>query len=64
MDAKFDLLGLGCTALDELIYVETYPQPDTKTRIASREEQRRGGAPGLPGLALGERRQPLRICGL
>jgi sulfofructose kinase len=49
MDSKqYDILGLGCVAVDDLLYVERYPSADSKTRILRR--QRQGG--GLTGTAL------------
>jgi sulfofructose kinase len=36
---QFDVLGLGCVALDELLYVPAYPAPDTKVRVRRRERQ-------------------------
>ncbi len=47
-DAAVDVLGIGCSAVDELLYVEAYPPPDTKTPILRRE--RHGG--GLTATAL------------
>ena len=43
-----DILGLGCTAVDDLIYVESYPAADSKVPVRRRE--RHGG--GLTGTAL------------
>src|SRR5436309_652030 len=37
--AAVDVLGLGCVAVDDLLYVESYPAPDRKTRIESRDRQ-------------------------
>jgi len=34
---SFDVLGLGCAAVDDLIYIESFPLPDTKTRVLRRE---------------------------
>jgi len=48
MATSFDILGLGCTAVDDLLYVENYPAADSKVRIRRRERQ--GG--GLTGTAL------------
>jgi sulfofructose kinase len=45
---QFDVLGLGCVAVDDLLYVERYPAPDSKARVLRR--QRQGG--GLTGTAL------------
>jgi ribokinase len=39
MTTTFDVLGLGCVAVDELLYVPAYPQPDTKTRVRERDRQ-------------------------
>jgi sugar/nucleoside kinase (ribokinase family) len=39
MTAPFDILGLGCVALDDLLYVAAYPPPDTKTPVRRRERQ-------------------------
>ena len=33
MDKKWDVLGLGAVAVDDIVYVETYPPPDTKAPI-------------------------------
>jgi sulfofructose kinase len=33
----FDILGLGCTAVDEILYVEAYPSADAKARVLDRE---------------------------
>ena len=37
--ANFDVLGLGVTAVDDLLYVAEYPLPDTKTHVSSSERQ-------------------------
>ena len=34
---RFDILGLGGVAVDDLIYVEAYPPPDAKARVVRRE---------------------------
>ncbi len=44
----WDVLGLGCVAVDDLHYVPAYPPPDSKVRVRRRERQ--GG--GLTGTAL------------
>src|SRR5262245_12754331 len=36
---RWDVLGIGCTAVDDLLYVEAYPAPDTKVRLRRRERQ-------------------------
>src|ERR1043166_5777779 len=46
--AAIDVLGIGCAAVDELLYVETFPAPDAKTRLLSRNQQ----CGGLTGTAL------------
>jgi len=48
MKKRFDVLGLGCTAVDDLIYVDAYPPPDVKTRALRRERH----CGGLTGMAL------------
>jgi sugar/nucleoside kinase (ribokinase family) len=35
--ATFDILGLGCTAVDDLLYVPTSPRPDDKVEVRARE---------------------------
>jgi hypothetical protein len=37
--AEFDVLGLGCVAVDDLLYVPEYPPPDAKVRVRRRERQ-------------------------
>lgn len=39
MKARFEVLGLGCTAVDDLLYVQAYPPADAKLRIRRRERQ-------------------------
>jgi sulfofructose kinase len=48
MKKRWDILGIGVSSVDDLIYVDQFPQPDTKIRV--RETQRQGG--GLTGTAL------------
>jgi len=36
---RFDILGLGSTAVDELVSVEHFPEPDSNLRISSRIRQ-------------------------
>jgi sugar/nucleoside kinase (ribokinase family) len=48
MSQSWDILGLGCVAVDDLLYLDTFPQPDTKVRVQRRDRQ--GG--GLTGNAL------------
>lgn len=43
-----DVLGLGCLAVDELLLMPRWPEPDTKIRLTGRDKQ--GG--GLTGNAL------------
>ena len=45
MDQRIDVLGLGSAAIDDILYVDTYPLPDTKIRVA-RWERRCGGLTG------------------
>jgi sugar/nucleoside kinase (ribokinase family) len=44
----FDVLGLGYTAVDDLLYVDSYPPADTKARVRRRDRQ----AGGLSATAL------------
>lgn len=39
MNAQYDVLGLGCATVDDLLYVEAYPAPDVKTRIVRSDRQ-------------------------
>jgi hypothetical protein len=39
MSGSFDILGVGCVAVDDLVYVEDYPAADSKTQIIERERQ-------------------------
>ena len=48
VETRWDVLGLGIAAVDDLLYVDAYPQPDTK--VAVRARQRQGG--GLTATAL------------
>ncbi len=48
MSPRWDVLGLGAVAVDDLLYVERYPTPDSKMPI--QRQQRQGG--GLAGTAL------------
>ena len=42
MNPGFEILGLGGIAVDDLIYVDSYPPPDTKT-LSQGRERRCGG---------------------
>lgn len=44
----WDVLGLGCVAVDDLLYVDEYPPADRKVRVRRRERQ----CGGLTGTAL------------
>jgi sulfofructose kinase len=39
MSGPIDILGIGCVAVDDLVYVEDYPAADSKTQITERERQ-------------------------
>ncbi len=39
MQPSYDVLGFGCTAVDDLIYVEEYPPRDAKIPVRRRERQ-------------------------
>src|SRR5690348_17831501 len=46
--SSYDVLGLGCVAVDDLLYVDSYPPPDAKVQVRRRERQ----CGGLTGTAL------------
>lgn len=48
VNPRYDVLGWGAVAIDDLIYVDHHPEPDSK--IAVRDELRQGG--GLTATAL------------
>ena len=48
MTKRWDVLGFGAVAVDDLLYLDDYPLPDTKVPIQS--QRREGG--GLAGTAL------------
>ncbi len=50
---RFDILGLGCATLDELLYVAQFPLPDSKIRIQRSEKQ--GGGLCATALVAGAR---------
>jgi len=39
VNRPIDILGLGCVAVDELLYVDRYPSADAKTQVLRRERQ-------------------------
>ncbi|MGA2499235.1 MAG: PfkB family carbohydrate kinase, partial [Tepidisphaeraceae bacterium] len=39
MDKRWDILGVGCTAVDDLLYVINYPPADAKIAVQRRERQ-------------------------
>ena len=43
---SFDVLGLGCTAVDDLFYVPSFPAPDEKVQV-ERSVRRFGGLTGV-----------------
>lgn len=42
MPSVFDVLGIGCAAVDDILYVESFPAADEKTRVV-RKERHCGG---------------------
>jgi sulfofructose kinase len=48
MSTRWEVLGFGAVAIDDLLYVDHYPLPDSKTTV--KETRRDGG--GLTGTAL------------
>jgi sulfofructose kinase len=47
---RFDILGLGCTAVDDLLYVQSFPAADEKVKV-ERSLRRCGGLTGVALLA-------------
>ena len=47
-EKRFDVLGLGCAAVDDVLYVASYPAPDRKARV----EETRRQCGGLTAAAL------------
>lgn len=45
---RFEVLGLGCTAVDDLVYIDSFPEPDSKRQVRRRAR----GFGGLTGTAL------------
>src|SRR3984893_11717720 len=45
---SWDIIGLGCVSVDDLLYVSKFPAPDTKTMVLRKERQ----CGGLTGTAL------------
>jgi hypothetical protein len=39
MTKSIDILGLGCVAVDDLLYVPSFPVANTKVRVLSWERQ-------------------------
>jgi len=39
MTTSYDILGLGCVAIDDLLYVPNYPSADAKVQVHRRERQ-------------------------
>lgn len=48
MERAYDVLGLGLVAVDDILFVERYPAPDSKVRLLAEERQ----CGGLTGTAL------------
>ena len=44
----FDIIGIGCAAVDDLLYVDEFPKPDAKTRVNGQDRQ----CGGLTAIAL------------
>ncbi len=49
MDKKYDVLGAGIAAVDDLLYVSDYPQVDCKVPVHG--STRQGGGPACTGIA-------------
>jgi len=55
---RFDILGLGAVAVDDLLFLREFPRPDSKTAILRRERHAGGNA----GTALVAARRMGRAC--
>jgi len=53
MDTRWDVLGIGACAVDDLIYLDHFPRPGSKMQIIS--ECRQGGGPVATGLVAAAR---------
>jgi sugar/nucleoside kinase (ribokinase family) len=53
MNKRWDVLGIGVVAVDDLLFVERFPQPDTKNPILA--QGRQGGGPTATGLVAAAR---------
>ena len=53
MSKRWDVLGVGAVAVDDLVYVDRFPEPDSKMQI--RDERRQGGGPVATGLVAAHR---------
>ena len=49
MSKKYDVLGVGIAAVDDLIYVSDYPQVDCKVPVHG--STRQGGGPACTAIA-------------
>ncbi len=58
MDSPLDILGLGAVAVDDLLFLQEFPRPDSKIPIRFRERH----AGGLTGTALVAARRMGRAC--
>jgi len=58
MDAPLDILGLGAVAVDDLLYLDHYPEADSKMPVQRRERRAGGNA----GTALVAARRMGRAC--
>ena len=62
MAKTIDVLGLGYTAADDLLYVDAYPAEDAKIRVRCRERQC-GGLTATALVAAARTGMPLRLRG-
>ena len=62
MNGSTHILGLGCTAVDDLLYLDAYPAADTKAPV--RDRQRHCGGLTLTALVAASRlARSLWLCG-
>src|SRR5258708_20797341 len=49
MTKQYDVLAIGVAAVDDLLYVSSYPPPNVKVSVTARE--RHGGGPACTAIA-------------
>jgi sulfofructose kinase len=63
MAEKWDVLGLGAVAVDDLVYVDHHPEPDSKQQIL-RQKRQGGGLAGTSLVAVARLGGKAAYCGI